>query len=1011
MGSMRLSSRKTVVLALFAIALVYILGSWLLLPRVLQSQSEKYIAEKTGHLLNMDRPEFNPFNLSLRLYKLRLAEPDGKRLLAFKELLVDFSATSMVRRAWVFDAIQLDGLDTGVVVLPGDKLNWSALLESLQDKTITPSAQPAEPLPRLEIASLSVTDGNIELADQRSSQGFSTRIQPLELHLEELSTLPVDKGHYQLSARTDFGARVQWRGDMELNPLAINGRFSVEDIALAKLAPLIKLPLRIAPLEGTAMLSANYRLSESRGQVDLVLDQIEAKLAGLKLRPDKNARGAAPLLALDSIALTGGYFDLRQRSVTVKTIALGGGEVNLLRNKDGRLNVLDLMPAPAAKTAAASVQAATPVAPASPSWRYRIGHVALSGMRANFRDQAVSPAAQLALHDIAIGIDNITDKLDTPWPLQASFNADSGGRFAATGTMVAASPAVDMQIKLAGLSLKPVQPYLGAATTLTLQSGAVSAAGRARYGPEGKGFNGNAAVNNLRLTEEGIKTDFMSWKSLTASKLDATPDALQIADLALVGLDTQLIIAKDKTVNLSRVVRPPPASAVAATTSAPSAAAEAGKTPPYRVDIDRLRIAASEMEFADYSLALPFGTHIHHLHGTINGLSSRPVAPGQLELDGQVDDYGTARAAGQVNLFDPTDYMDLKVVFRNIEMTRLTPYSATFAGRKIKSGKLSLDLDYKIKQRQLVGENKVVMDQLTLGERVESPQAKDLPLDLAIALLQDSDGRIDLGLPVSGSLDDPQFSFGGIVWKVIVNVLTKVATAPFRALGALFGGEQALDNIAFEAGRTQLAPPEREKLVKLATTLNKRPALALSLHGTYADIDRIALQDQQLRRKVADKAGYQVDTQHDPGPVSTGQPKVRAALESLYSDRMGRGALAALKDGFRKANPGQMEESGTGKLISRLGNVFGGKHDLSDSEMAGLKNADFYAVLYQRLRDKETVTDERLQALAQTRGDAALAELKAANAPAERVALLAPKKSEANGNEVRLGIEAAAAGK
>ncbi len=190
------------------------------------------------------------------------------------------------------------------------------------------------------------------------------------------------------------------------------------------------------------------------------------------------------------------------------------------------------------------------------------------------------------------------------------------------------------------------------------------------------------------------------------------------------------------------------------------------------------------MDFADYSLILPFGTRIHNLRGSIAGLSNRPDAVGQIELDGEVDDYGMARAVGHVELGNPTNSLDMRVQFRNVEMTRLTPYMATFAGRKIESGKLSLDLQYKIKQRQLQGENQVIMDKLTLGERVESPTAKDLPLDLAVALLQDSDGRIDLGLPVSGSLDDPEFSYGSLVWKAITNVLTKIVTAPFRALGA-----------------------------------------------------------------------------------------------------------------------------------------------------------------------------------------------------------------------------------
>ncbi len=1016
---MRLPSLKSTAIALIVLALVYLLGTWLLLPRVLQSQAEKFIAEKTGHRLTMDRPEFNPFKLSLTLHNLHLVQPNGAPLLAFKELLVDFSSASVARRAWVFDAIRLDGLEASIVEFPNEKLNWSALLESLQDKTGAPqeksgAPQAATPMPRLEITHLTIAGGGLEFADRRTSPGFSTRIQPLDLHLEQLSTLPDDKGQYRLSARTDF-AKVGWQGEVTLNPLTVSGHFDVEELSLAKLAPMIKLPLRMALPEGTARLSANYRLSESAGQVDLALDQIEASLAVLKLRTTKES---LPLLALDSIAIKDGRFDLRQRKVAIGSVVIAGGGVSLARDAQGRLNVLDMLPAPETKSvsAMAPAPAAAPEKTESAGWRYRIDHIALSGLRADFRDQTISPAPQLTLQDIAVSVDDVSENLDAPWPLHAAFNASGGGRFEADGNVVAAQPAVDLQLKLVDLSLKPAQPYLGAATTLTLASGALSAAGRVRHGPGGTGYSGSIAVNHLRLTEEGAKADFLAWKSLTARKVEATPAALQIGDLALLGLNTQLIIAKDKSLNFSRIVRPPKDAAkttttTTTTTTSPPAVVSPNSAPPYRIDIDRLRIADSELEFADYSLALPFGTHIHDLHGTINGLSSRPNAAGQLELDGQVDDYGVARAAGEVNLFDPTDFMDLKVIFHNIEMTRLTPYTATFAGRKIQSGKLSLDLDYKIKQRQLAGENKVIMDQLVLGERVKSAEAKDLPLDLAIALLQDSDGRIDLGLPVSGSLDDPQFSFGGIVWKVIVNVLTKIVTSPFRALGAMFGGEQGFDTITFEAGRARLTPPEREKLVKLAATLAKRPALALAVHGTYADTDHVAIQDLQLRRAVAEKNGDQADAKDDPGPMSTGQPKVQSALEALFVDRVGRGELVALKEGFRSANPGQLEEGKAGQLLSRMTTLFSDKHDLTASEVAKLKGANFHAVLYQRLRDKEVVTDEQMQALAKARGEATMAEMKIANAPMDRISLLTPEKISATGKEVPLKMDVMPAAK
>ena len=356
-------------------------------------------------------------------------------------------------------------------------------------------------------------------------------------------------------------------------------------------------------------------------------------------------------------------------------------------------------------------------------------------------------------------------------------------------------------------------------------------------------------------------------------------------------------------------------------------------------------------------------------------------------------------------MFNPADFLDIKVAFDNIEMTRLTPYSATFAGRRITSGKLTLDLEYKIVNRRLIGDNRIIMDRLTLGDRVESPQARNLPLDLAIVILEDSNGRIDLGLPVSGSLDDPKFSYRRIIWKAVVNVVTKIVTAPFRALGAIFGGDDEVDGLVFEAGRGILTPPEREKAAAFAASMAKHPKLAAALHGTWSDIDRTALQDLQLRRAIARRLG--LSAEGDPGLLTPEQPKVKAALEDLYVSRFGNGNLAALQEGFRKANPGQLETTASGRFLSVLTGLVGTKPTLSEKEVAAMKGRDFHELLYGKLQRAETVSDATLEKLAQSRGEAVMAELLAAHAPAKRLTLREPEKVDADKNEIPVKIDMA----
>lgn len=96
--------------------------------------------------------------------------------------------------------------------------------------------------------------------------------------------------------------------------------------------------------------------------------------------------------------------------------------------------------------------------------------------------------------------------------------------------------------------------------------------------------------------------------------------------------------------------------------------------------------------------------------------------------------------------------------------------------------------ELRVEARQLAAEYRFVVNQLQLGERVESPDAVSLPLQLAVALLKDRNGVIDIDLPVRGTLDDPKFRLGPIIWKAVVNLLLKIVTSRFRLLGNLFGG-------------------------------------------------------------------------------------------------------------------------------------------------------------------------------------------------------------------------------
>ena len=662
------------------------------------------------------------------------------------------------------------------------------------------------------------------------------------------------------------------------------------------------------------------------------------------LGPVRVQSGTQQVAELQRAALVNARLKLAENRLAIEAVELGGAKTSVALDKHKTLNWAAILKpasgAPAAATAKAETATASPM-------DVQLARLSLDGLEVGIVDQ--SPDAPVRL-DVARGFVTLQDlslDMNKAVPLQAGFALRQGGRFEASGTVVPGKTSGRLDLKLAGLSLQPFAPYVNQVARLNLHSGVASSRGRLTFAQAKSGmkldFDGGFAVDDLAITEEETEEAFLGWKKLSSDSLELrlNPDRLHMNELVALNPFGKVIIFEDKSINLQRILRTPaqapPAAAPAKPQPAPQPTAQPAAFP---LAVERLRIVGANAEFADLSLTPQFGTRMHDLGGVVTGLSTDPATLALVELDGKVDEFGSARVRGSIQPFRATDFTDLKLTFRNLEMTNMTPYSGKFAGRRIDSGKLSVDLEYKIKQRQLAGDNKFVINKLKLGERVDSPDAMKLPLDLAIALLEDSEGIIDLDLPVTGSLDDPQFSYGKIIWKAVVNVLTKLVTAPFRALGSLLGiSSDKLEAVEFDFGTATLLPPEQEKLKAVGQALAKRPQLALSIAPAYeVKGDTRAIQELWIRRDVAQRMGLKIEPGNEPGPVDTTNPRAQKALEELYGERFGKqGGVRAIK-----------------------------------AEYAKVKDArqPLHAAMLERLTLQIPVTEAELQRLAQARGEA-----------------------------------------
>ena len=367
--------------------------------------------------------------------------------------------------------------------------------------------------------------------------------------------------------------------------------------------------------------------------------------------------------------------------------------------------------------------------------------------------------------------------------------------------------------------------------------------------------------------------------------------------------------------------------------------------------VGKTTINNGSMDFSDFSLPLPFRAPISNFGGELSALASDSRQPSKLNLEGQVGEYGLVKVGGLISVLAPTDQSTIEVDFRNINMPDLSPYTAEFAGRKISSGKLNLDLDYGFTDREMEGKNKIVLEKFELGEKVEHPDAMSLPLDLAISLLRDVNGVIDLQLNVSGDLDDPEFSASGIILKAFANLITKLVAAPFKLLGGLIpGGENVeFDAVEFQPGRADLAPPEREKLDQLAEALTLRPALQLKVPGGYnraADIQ--ALQAIAVDNQLNELLGNDAE-----GEQEMLTARNRKALEKLGRQQLPDLSTRELRKEFKRESP------------ANDGSTF--------DEIA------YAAELRQQLENAQAIDDIQLIALAETRRANIISQLTAAN--------------------------------
>ncbi|HEX7348408.1 MAG TPA: DUF748 domain-containing protein [Rhodanobacteraceae bacterium] len=908
----------------------------------------------------------------LRFDDLVLNSAQQQPILKLKHGTLALTNIEPLASRYDFGTIQLDGAELWYTQTATGHSNFDSLLAPP-----APAAKGAKPAPatQLAIASLALKASAFHYTD---ASKHALDLGNLHGSIAGLSLTGTTPAKLDLAGQLNGGS-VAAKGTLALAASKMDAALTLRQVGLAPLQGVAGMGLDHHTASGKLSATGGVKLDWDKA-FNVALAKAQVGISDFALTP--NTKGGATPIAWQQLNVTLDGFDLAKHTAQVGTVTADGLTLDVQRWRDQRINLLELFasePTPGAAPAK------------SPAWHWSVAHVGFQQAAIAFTDHAAGPKpVAVKLEKLDGSLDKLSDNLAAASPVKLT-GAIGRGTFDIAGTLRPSPLAADVEVTTKHLDISAFEPYIGVPLNVTLARAAITSHGKLDYDARGAtpkiAFRGDAALDDVNIKDKLTGDDFLRWRTLAARNLNATLGSgtprIDIGRLQLTAFYARVIINATGRMNVSDVIAnpnaapvsvtrannaPAPSTTASASPKAATAAPMAGATPPAAsaspaadVHIGGITLAYGQLNFTDDFIKPNYTANLTRLHGTIGGFGTRPDAPpAAIKLEAALNDNAPVAINGSMNPLQPEAQLDVTGKATGVELDRVSTYSTKYTGYPITAGKLNADVHYTLAQRKLSANNHFFITQLTFGPRDESPGAKHLPVKLAVALLQDSQGNIDINLPVSGSLDDPQFSIGGLVWRAVLGLITKAVTAPFRLLSAAFGGSQHedLDYVAFAPGSAVLDKTAQTRLATIVPMLQKKPSLKLQLTARsdpttdVPGLRKVTVEDMLKRAKLRDTEGKH----------ATVTPAALAAVEITPDEYMKYLKRAYKADDF-KGKP---------------------------NDYLGLKLPK-PAEMRKLMADHVPTDTAALKALAEQRADAVRMWLIAAKLPADRIAIETPK--------------------
>ncbi|KVN24933.1 AsmA family protein [Burkholderia pyrrocinia] len=748
-----------------------------------------------------------------------------------------------------------------------------------------PEAAADTPPLDLTIRHVAIDGGTINLDDRVPATPTALSLTRIAATLDGFTLQGKTPAKVTLSTSLSRGGDVKAEGAFSLAAKQADAKLAVDALALPALQPYLGEATRARVLDGTLGATVNARADWSKTPLDAQVADSEVSLKSLKIAtPDAKA----PAIVLPDARAKIAKIDLAARNAQIASVDASGLALDVTRLKDGKIDLAALAsPAQAAvpeRTVARKAQAA------APSWHYQIDALNVKDATANYTDLSTPRPVKLAIKPLQLSVQKISDDLSKPLPVTLQATVNRKGSLNVSGDVTAQPLKLGLKINGNRLDAAAFEPYFGSVLNATVASALLNAQGNLTFAQANDAmrasYRGDAALVDVRMLDKVTSDPFAGWRSLALSNLKATYDEkgtdVDAARVTFSNFYGRVLLDAQGRLNLKDIVakesgpaqsltrdaskgEPVPLSpqaasaAVAQQASAPAAASapavvKAAPPPqnPVRMHFGQLVLQNGRVTYTDNFIKPNYTANLVAIKGTVGAFGTDSTTSAPVDVNANLAGNGPISIKGTVNPLIEKPALDLTAAAHDIELTNLTPYSAKYAGYPITKGKLNVDLHYQLANDQLSANNHIFIDQLTFGDHVENDTATKLPVKLAISLLKNSRGEIDVNLPVSGSLSNPEFSIGGLVWRAVLNLVAKAVTSPFTLLAHAFGsGGEELGYVEFAPGSYDLTDAQQKKLDTVVKMLNEKSSIRLDLIGRVdPDKDTPGLRDAYVERLV-----------------------------------------------------------------------------------------------------------------------------------------------------------------